>query len=103
MTLPPKPKRPHRESAVALSYHPERGDQAARVVASGKGALAKQIVDTAFAANIKVREDADLVELLSSVDVDSLIPLEAFMAVAEILTYLYRVNGAALPARDAAP
>ncbi len=63
-----------------------------RVVASGKGAIAEQILQIAWANNIKVREDADLVEILSAIDVDSDIPIEAFAAVAEILSYLYRAN-----------
>ena len=85
--------RPKRETAVALSYRPEQGDEAPRVVASGKGELARQILDLAFAAGIKVREDADLVEILAAVDLDSPVPLEALMAVAEILTYVYLANG----------
>jgi flagellar biosynthesis protein len=85
--------RPKREAAVALSYRPEQGDEAPRVVASGKGELARQILDLAFAAGVKVREDADLVEILAAVDLDSPVPLEALMAVAEILTYVYRANG----------
>lgn len=85
--------RPKRETAVALAYRPEKGDEAPRVVASGKGELARQILDLAFAAGVKVREDADLVEILAAVDVDSPVPLEALMAVAEILTYVYMANG----------
>ena len=85
--------RPKRETAVALSYRPDQGDEAPRVVASGKGELARQILDLAFAAGIKVREDADLVEILAAVDLDSPVPLEALMAVAEILTYVYLTNG----------
>ena len=85
--------RPKRDVAVALSYRPELGDEAPRVVASGKGDLARQIIDLAFAAGVKVREDADLVEILAAVDVDSQVPLEALMAVAEILTYVYLANG----------
>ncbi len=85
--------RPKRETAVALTYRPDRGDEAPRVVASGKGELARQILDLAFAAGVKVREDADLVEILAAVDVDSPVPLEALMAVAEILTYVYMANG----------
>jgi len=85
--------RPKRDTAVALSYRPEQGDEAPRVVATGKGDLAKQILDLAFAAGVKVREDADLVEILSAVDIDSQVPLEALMAVAEILTYVYIANG----------
>ncbi|MBL8669781.1 MAG: EscU/YscU/HrcU family type III secretion system export apparatus switch protein [Alphaproteobacteria bacterium] len=77
--------------AIALSY--ERGkDPAPRVVASGRGAVAEQILEIAFAAGIKVREDADLAEVLATVELDSVIPLEAFAAVAEIVAYLYRAN-----------
>ena len=78
--------------AVALSYEPEVAN-APRVVAKGTGALAQRILEVAFAAGIKVREDADLVEILQAVDLDREIPIEAFQAVAEILAYVYRANG----------
>ena len=39
-----------------------------------------------------MREDADLAELLSAADIDSEIPVEAFIAVAEILRYVYIAN-----------
>ena len=39
-----------------------------------------------------MREDADLAEMLSAIDIDSEIPIEAFAAVAEILVYVYRAN-----------
>lgn len=78
--------------AVALRYEPD-GTYAPRVVASGKGEIAAQILNLAFAAGVKVREDADLAQLLGAVDIDSEIPIEAFVAVAEILAYVYRANG----------
>lgn len=78
--------------AVALGYDKEE-DPAPKIVASGKGAVAEQILALAFANGVKVREDADLIEVLSKIEVDSFIPLEAFAAVAEILSYVYRVNG----------
>jgi flagellar biosynthesis protein len=77
--------------AVAIEYVRGR-DDAPRVTASGKGAVAEQILQIAFAQGIKVREDAELVEILSLIEVDSLIPIEAFAAVAEILTYVYEAN-----------
>lgn len=83
--------------AVALSYRPKQADDAPKVVASGRGRMAEQILDLAFASGVKVREDADLAEILAAVDVDSMIPLEAFMAVAEILAYVYRANNQAVP------
>jgi len=54
--------------------------------------VAEQILAIAFAHDIKVREDADLVQILEAVDLDSEIPLEALAAVAEILSYVYRAN-----------
>jgi flagellar biosynthesis protein len=85
-------KGPKQDIAVALSFKPEQGDGAPKVVASGRGALARDILERAFASGVKVREDSDLAQLLSAVDVDSVIPLEAFMAVAEILAYVYQAN-----------
>ncbi|MBY0356199.1 MAG: EscU/YscU/HrcU family type III secretion system export apparatus switch protein [Rickettsiales bacterium] len=77
--------------AVALHYEAS-GDDAPRVVASGKGAVADQIISLAFAHGVRVREDAALVDILGALDVDSPIPLEAFAAVAEILSYVYRAD-----------
>jgi flagellar biosynthesis protein len=83
--------------AVALSH--ERGSAAAPVVtATGRGELAQQILNIAFDNNVKVREDADLANILSQVDVDTPIPLEAFAAVSEILAYLYRSQNVSEPA-----
>lgn len=77
--------------AVALGY--ERGkDPAPRVVAKGQGTIAEQIVKIAKENDIEIREDAPLVEVLSALEVDSVIPLEAYAAVAEILTYVYKAN-----------
>lgn len=82
--------------AVAIEY--ERGvDEAPRVTASGKGAIAEQILAIAFERGIKVRKDAELVEILSLIEVDSPIPLEAFTAVAEILAFVYQANAARQP------
>ncbi len=87
------PDKPKKETvAVALSTEAS-GQSAPRVIAGGRGAVAEQIIQIAFANDVKVREDADLAEVLSAVEVDSEIPLEALVAVAEILAYVYRANG----------
>jgi flagellar biosynthesis protein len=78
--------------AVAMAYEPET-DSAPRVIAGGRGSVAEQILEIAFANGIKVREDADLAELLSAIELDDEIPSEAFAAVAEILIYVYKANG----------
>ena len=94
------PEHTPRKTAIALEY--ERGvDDAPRVIASGHGTIAEQILAIAFERGIKVREDADLVEILQAVEVDTPIPLEAFAAVAEILSYVYAAN-ATLAQRRAA-
>jgi flagellar biosynthesis protein len=87
--------------AVALSYKDSAGKtsdgkanarQAPRVTATGRGSVAEQIVAIAFAKGVPVREDADLAQILATVDVDAEIPIDALSAVAEILSYLYRLN-----------
>lgn len=79
------------QKAVALGYDREH-DEAPRIVASGKGHVARQIIAIAEENGVYVRKDKDLVEILSHLEVDSIIPLEAYAAVAEILSYIYRVN-----------
>ena len=88
-----------RQKAVALSDQEKSGTRP-RVLASGKGGVAEQIIQLAWANDIKVREDADLVEILSAIDVESEIPIEAFAAVAEILSYVYRANAGLIPIED---
>jgi flagellar biosynthesis protein len=92
--------------AVALGYSPE-SQNAPKVLAGGRGAVADQILNIAFAQGVRVREDADLAQLLAAVDIGSEIPVQAFAAVAEILVYVWRANGAATSATplgpDAAP
>lgn len=77
--------------AVALQYDIDK-DQAPRVTAKGKGAIAENIVRIAEENGITIREDANLVEILAKIDIDTMIPLEAYSAVAEILNYVYTVN-----------
>ena len=77
--------------AVALKYEKDK-DQAPRIVAKGQGTIAEQILKVAEEQGITIREDASLVEILAKLDIDALIPLEAYTAVAEILNYVYKTN-----------
>ena len=88
--------------AIALNYDPE-GDSVPKVAATGRGHIAEQIIRLAFENNIKVREDADLAELLSTLDIGAVIPIEAYQAVAEILTYVYKANASAKQRKEQAP
>ena len=85
-------KKPKRQTAVALKESEILGD-APTISASGRGNLAEKILQMAFENDIKVREDSALAEMLATVDLDSPIPSEAFMAVAEVLAYVYKANG----------
>ena len=87
----PSSQRTKQTVAVALAHR--QGAQATpRVVASGHGHTAERILDLAFANGVKVREDADLAEMLVAVGIGEEIPFAAFSAVAEILAHIYRFN-----------
>ena len=77
----------------AVSESRAAGQATPRVVASGRGAVAEQILEIAFERGVKVRTDADLAEILAAVEVESEIPLAALAGVAEILRYLYQTDG----------
>lgn len=79
--------------AVALTYDKEK-DAAPKLSAKGKGYMAEQIIAIAKASGVEIRHDSDLATMLSKLDLDTPIPLEAYAAVAEILTYIYRKNDA---------
>jgi flagellar biosynthesis protein len=78
------------EQAVALTY--EHGEFAPRVLASGKGLVAEQIIAKAKEHNIYIHESKDLVGLLMQVDLDENIPPALYQAVAEVLAWLYQLE-----------
>ena len=80
----------HRSSAVALAYRP--GAVAPQVLAKGRGLLAEAIIAKARENGVYVHESAELVSLLMQVDLDQHIPPELYVAVAELLTWLYRLE-----------
>ena len=79
------------DKAVALLYDEDKSE-APRVIASGKGIIAQKIIETAREAGIHIREDANLVEILSKVPVGQDIPVELYQTIAEILSFVYQVN-----------
>jgi flagellar biosynthesis protein len=79
-----------RALAVALAYAP--GDAAPRVVARGKGLIAEEIINRARSHGVYVHESPELVTLLLQVDLDEHIPPQLYVAIAELLAWLYRVE-----------
>jgi len=77
-------------SAVALAYR--EGQIAPKVVAKGRGLIAEEIIKRAKEAGIYVHESSELVSLLMQVDLDDRIPPQLYVAVAELLAWLYRLD-----------
>ena len=80
-----------RQQAVALRYEPKK-DRAPRLVAKGRGYLAEKILELARQYNIPVRQDKNLLQVLSRLDVNQEIPAEVYKVVAEILAFIYRLS-----------
>lgn len=78
------------KSAVALAY--SQTDAAPRVVAKGRGLVAEQIIARAREHGVYVHESAELVSLLLQVDLDQRIPPQLYIAVAELLAWIYRLE-----------
>ena len=82
--------------AVALRF--EQGtDVAPIVVAKGKGRVAEQILKLAAENKVPIREDKNLVQVLSLLNLEQEIPPAAYQAVAAILAFIYRLNGQPKP------
>lgn len=92
--MTPEPPRSTGE-AVALTY--TSGDDAPRVAAKGRGLLAHEIIERAREAGVYVHESPELVSLLMQVDLDARIPPQLYVAVAELLAWLYSVERSAGP------
>jgi flagellar biosynthesis protein len=81
-----------RGAAVALSY--EEGEKAPRVVAKGYGVTAESIIAGAQEAGVYVHNSPALVNLLMQVDMDSQIPPQLYLAVAQLLAWLHQIEDA---------
>lgn len=84
-------KREREKKAVALRYDPPN-DQAPRIVASGQGDLAMRIIQLALDHDVPIHQDPTLVEALSLLDIGSEIPEELYQVVAEVLSFIYRLE-----------
>lgn len=85
-------KKEERQRAIALRHQLGSLDPP-RVVASGAGEIAQRIVELAQAHGIPIHQDPDLIRVLAYLDVGESIPSELYRVVAEILVFVYRLNG----------
>jgi len=80
-----------RKTAVALKYNPQK-DGAPKLSAKGTGAVAENIIDLAKKHGIPIKDDPDLVEVLSKLKIEDEIPSEVYVVVAELLAFVYSAN-----------
>ena len=74
------------KQAIALEYDPS--DDAPRVIASGRGALAERIIERAQESDVPIHRDDKLADTLSRLDIGDMIPPELYEVVAEILIFV---------------
>jgi flagellar biosynthesis protein len=86
-----KTKNKKLKSAVALKYQ-TKIDAAPKVTAKGEGRIAERIIQLARENQVPVKEDPDLVQILSQVDLNKEIPPSVYKIVAELLAFVYNLN-----------
>ncbi len=74
------------KKAIALEYDPE--DEAPKVIATGRGAVAERIIESANKNNVPVHRDDKLADTLSRLDIGEMIPPELYNIVAEVLVFV---------------
>ena len=85
-----KPEKPKR--AVALRYDRAKNG-APRVVAKGERLVAENIIAAARKHGVPLHEDPNLAATLNALDLETEIPPELYRSVAEVLVFIYRLNG----------
>lgn len=75
--------------AIALHYN---GKAAPRVTAKGEGMIAEQIINAAKKHGVPLQKNEELTALLSEVKLSAEIPPKLYLAVAQLLAFLYYLN-----------
>lgn len=86
-----KEKQQTTKMAAAIKYDSVKSN-APTVTASGRGIIAEKIIELAREQGVPIKNDPDLVSVLSKLKVGSEIPAELYRAVAEILAFVYSLN-----------
>lgn len=82
---------PQRRAAVALRYDIEK-DKAPFIIATGRGAVAEEILRVAEENKIPLYEDRKLVDMLSKIELDTEVPAELYVLVAQVLFFVYKLD-----------
>lgn len=78
------------KQAIALEYDPS--EEAPRVIASGKGALAERILQKAKEEKVPIHRDDKLADTLARLEIGEMIPPELYEVVAEILVFVDQMD-----------
>lgn len=74
------------KQAIALEYNPD--EEAPKIIATGRGAVAERILERAKEADVPIHRDDRLADTLSRLEIGEMIPPELYDVVAEILVFV---------------
>ena len=77
--------------AVALKYKVYE-DMAPKIVAKGKGEIAKKIIQKAREFDVPLFHNEELASMLLNVEINEEIPKEMYEAVVEVFIWLYKLE-----------
>lgn len=80
-----------RRTAVAMRYDVEK-DKAPLILASGRGTIADEILRVAEENKIPLYENSDLASMLAKLEIDTEIPPQLYVLVAEVLFFVYKLD-----------
>ena len=78
------------KTAVAIAYEP--GDEAPKILATGKGEIAEKIIEKAKEEDVPFYKDSKLENTLSKLEIGDMIPPELYEVVAEILVFVDKMD-----------
>ncbi len=76
--------------AAALAYNVN--DNAPRIVAQGRGVVAKNIIERAEDAGVPVVNNPEAAAILNTLNIGDEIPYELYQVVAQILAYVAKID-----------
>jgi flagellar biosynthesis protein len=80
-----------RRTAVAMRYDVE-SDKAPLILASGRGAVADEILRVADENKIPLYENKPLADMLAKLEIDTEVPPQLYVLVAEVLFFVYKLD-----------
>ena len=78
------------KKAAALYYD---GANAPVVSAAGSGDIAEQIIAIARESGVPLFENAELMKLLSAIDIGDEIPESLYLCIAQVIAFAYKIQG----------